>query len=186
MIRIHVPDEARTGHRLSSVLFDAASSTVRDVSIVGQVGVALGMDVIRPVSDVTWSFPRIVDSTDPVVFRMECRNTGNFTTQLEGTVDISGMFEGDNRLQAASDPIAIGETASLQVIWDETPLFAIKRVTLGISSGIGAPVEQKAFLIVFPWKLTLMLALIASIAAAGARFTPFLAKVLNRNGRRVE
>lgn len=115
---------------------------------------------------------------------MEGRNTGNFTTKLQGDARIAGIVWGDVDLQAASGLLEVGETASLQAVWDETPLFAIKRVTLDLSSGIGAPVEQKAFLVIFPWKLTLMLVLMAAIAASGAGFQPKLAKVFSENGRR--
>lgn len=183
VIHINVPENAQTGQHVSTVFFEAASSSTKDVSIVSRVGVALSIDVIRPVSDVTWSYPHIVDSADTVVFRMEGRNAGNFTTRLAGTVDISGIF-GNDSLQVSSDPIAIGETASLQVVWDEAPLFAVNRVTLDLSSGIGAPVEKKTFLIIFPWKLTLLLAFIVTIVAAGVRFRPFLANVFSRIGRR--
>jgi len=185
VIHVDVPADAQTGKRVSAVLFDAVSSNVSDVSIVGRVAVALTIDVIIPVSDVTWSYPHIIDSTDPVVFQMEGRNTGNFTTRLEGKVDISGLFS-NRTLKATSDPVVIGETTQLQVIWDETPLLAIKRVTLDLGSGIGAPVEQRAFLIIFPWKLTLILMLIVVIAVAGARFQPFFPNVFSRKGRRGE
>jgi len=184
VIHIGVSDEAQPGQQAATVSFDAASSSTRDVSIVGEVGVAIGVEIIRPVSDVTWSFPRFVDSSERVIFQAKGRNTGNFTTRLEGSADISGMFEGNNSLTAASGPISIGESADLQAVWDETPLFAIKRVTLDLSSGIGAPVEQKAFIIVFPWKLTLMLFLILAVSAAGGLLQPFLAKVFSSNGRR--
>lgn len=183
VIHINVPENAQTGQHVSAVFFEAASSSTKDVSIVSRVGVALGIDVIRPVSDVTWSYPHIVDSADTVVFRMEGRNAGNFTTRLAGNVDISGIF-GNDSLQVLSDPIAIGETASLQAVWDEAPLFAVKRVTLDLSSGIGAPVEKKTFLIIFPWKLMLLLAFIVTIVAAGVRFQPFLANAFSRIGRR--
>jgi hypothetical protein len=184
VVRVKVPDDAQPGQWQSSVFFDAGSSAERDVSIVGQVGVVLSIEVIRPVTDVSWSFPRIIDSTDKVVFRMEGRNSGNFTTKLEGDARLAGIVRGDVDLQAASGPIAVGESASLQAVWDETPLFAIKKVTLDLSSGIGAPVEQKAFLVIFPWKLTLMLVLIAAIAATGAGFQSKLAKVFSGKGRR--
>lgn len=186
VIHINVPDDVQTGHRLSAVLFDAASSGAREVSIVGQVGVAIGVDVIRPVSDVSWSIPRIVDSTDSVVFQMAGRNTGNFTTRLIGTAVISGIFgEGNARLQAASDPVAIGETATLQAIWEDAPLFAIKKVTLGLSSGIGAPIERKVYILIFPWKLILTLSSLLAVAALGVSFRPRLAKVFSRNWRKV-
>ncbi|MBI5871138.1 MAG: hypothetical protein HZB44_09370 [Actinobacteria bacterium] len=186
VVHIRVPEDAQPGRRLSSVLFDAASASTRDVSIVGQVGVAISTEVIHPVSDVSWSFPRIVDSMDQVTFWMEGRNTGNFTTRLEGTAIISGIFEGNNSLLAASDPVAVGESASLQAVWDEVPLFAIKKVKLDLSSGVGSPVERQAYILIFPWKLLLMLALMAAIAAVGARFQPSLAKVFSRNGRKVD
>lgn len=179
VVRLKIPDETQPGHRLTSVLFDAAASSERDVSIVGEVGVVFSIEVIRPVADVSWSFPRLIDSSDQVVFGMEGRNTGNFTTKLQGDARIAGIVWGDLDLQVASGPLAVGETASLQAVWDEAPLFAIKRVTLDLSSGIGAPVEHKAFLVIFPWKLTLMLALMSAITAAGARFQPSIAKVFS-------
>ena len=185
-VHIDVPAVAQTGKRLSSVLFDAKSSSEKDVSIVGQVAVVLSINVIHPVSDVTWSFPRIVDSTDALVFRMEGRNTGNFTTKLVGDARLKGIVRGDVDLQASSEPITIGESTTLQAVWDETPLFAIKRATLDLSSGIGAPVRTEATIFIFPWKLMLMGLFIAVLAFAGARLQPFAVKVYQANWRRTD
>ena len=60
----------------------------------------------------------------------------------------------------------------------------MKRATLDLSSGVGAPVEKKATLMIFPWKLSLMLILIAAVAVAGARYQPIIANVFSSNGRR--
>lgn len=179
VVRLQIPDEMQPGHRLTSVLFDATATSERDVSIVGQVGVVFNIEVIRPVADVSWSLPHLVDSSDHVVFGMEGRNSGNFTTKLQSDARITGIVWGDVDLQVSSAPLPVGETASLQADWDEAPLFAVKRVTLDLSSGIGAPVEHKALLVIFPWKLTLMLALMSAIAAVGARFQPKIAKVFS-------
>ncbi len=186
IIRVQIPDDLEVGNRHLSVLFDAASRSERDVAIIGQVGVALSLDVIHPVADVRWSLPHLIDSSDVVTFSMEGRNSGNFTTALSGTADISGLLGAGNRLQTGSAQIAVGETAKLQAVWDEAPLFDISRVTLDISSGIGVPVENKTIVLIFPWKLTTMLLLMATVAAAGAWWQPELAKVLSPNGRRMD
>ena len=184
IIRVAIPDNAQPGRQLSSVSFEAASSAGRDVAIVGQVGVALDTQIIRPVADVNWSFPRIIDSTDQAVIGMEGRNAGNFTTRLEGKAKITGIFGDDISLIAVSAPVKVGESVFLQAVWDETPTFSMKRATLDLSSGIGAPVEKKATLMIFPWKLSLMLILIAAVAVAGARYQPRIANVFSSNGRR--
>lgn len=185
IIHISTDPDAQPGHRVSTVLFDASPASTSDVSIVGQVGVAVGAEVIQPVSDVTWSFPRVIDSMDQVVFQMAGRNSGNSTTRLVGKAVITGLFGGDDSLIATSDPVEVGESASLQAIWSDIPLFAIKKLTLDLGSGVGVPVERQTYLLIFPWKLALLLTSILAIAAVGARFQPFLAKVFSRNGRKV-
>ena len=89
-IHITVPDDAPPGQWHGAVLFDAASAAERDVSIVGQVGVAVDLDLIRPVTEVSWNLPHLIDSSEPAVFGMAGRNTGNFTTALQGEADIRG------------------------------------------------------------------------------------------------
>lgn len=182
-ITINVPENAPAGRRQQTILFDAASSSGNDVAIVGRVGMELDLNVIHPVADVRWSFPHIIDSSEEVVFDASGRNSGNFTTRLEEKVDLTGLTGRDTNLAGASDPLPVGQTATVRALWDEAPLFSVQRGVLGLGSGVGTPVKATAFFIIFPWKLSLMLALMAATAATGARFQPIIAKVLAPNGR---
>lgn len=183
-IIIKVQDETPSGRYQQQILFDASPSSGRDVAIIGRVAMGLDVSVIHPVDNVSWSFPRLVDSSEQVSFIAQGQNMGNYTTSLIEKIELSGILGAKVDLRAASEPVAIGETAHLQAIWDEAPLFSIKKTTLSVGSGVGAPVKDSAFLVVFPWKLSLMILMMAAIAAAGARFQPFFAKVFAANGRK--
>lgn len=183
-VGILAPDDAVPGNWQQTILFDAAHTAGADVSIVGRVSMMLDLTVINSVEDVKWSFPRLVDSTEEVSFDASGRNAGNFTTRLEEKVDLAGPVTGDINLVSKSDPITVGESAKLQAVWTESPLFSVKRATLTIGSGVGKPIRSEALIVVFPWKLSLMLGLMVLTAATGAWFQRFFAKVLADNGRK--
>ncbi|MHB8858927.1 MAG: COG1470 family protein [Thermoleophilia bacterium] len=182
-ISIKVPEDAPSGSRRQTILFDTASSSGADLAVVGRVGMELDLSIIHPVEDVRWSFPHIIDSTEEVSFEASGRNAGNFTTRLASRVDLTSLFATGATLSSASDPLPVGQTAVVKAVWEEAPVFSAERAELELGSGVGAPVRSSTFLIVFPWKLSLMLALMAATAAAGARFQPIIAKVLAPNGR---
>lgn len=183
-ITIKIQDDTPPGRYRQQIFFEAAPSAARDVAIAGRVAMGLEVTVIHPVENVSWSLPHLVDSSDQVSFIALGQNTGNFTTSLIEKVEISGLLGRKIDLLAASEPVAIGDTANLRAIWDEAPLFSIKKTTLSVGSGVGAPIKTGAFLVVFPWKLSLMILMMTAIAAAGARYQPFFTKVFAANGRK--
>ena len=184
-VRISVPEEASPEKWQQTILFDEAPATGANVAIVGRVSTVLDLTVINPVGDTGFSFPRLIDSTEAAVFGATGRNTGNFTTRLKERIDLSGFLSGDTSLEAVSDPTGIGETADLQAIWSDSPIFSISRANLSVGSGVGNPARTSALVIVFPWKLTLMLGLISATALAGAFLEPETAKVFAAKWRRI-
>ena len=48
------------------------------------------------------------------------------------------------------------------------PTLAVKKVKVSMGSGVGSPVEKNALLLVFPWRLSLLVLAILLAVAAGA------------------
>ncbi|MFA6001737.1 MAG: hypothetical protein WC828_06435 [Thermoleophilia bacterium] len=183
-LSINVPAGAEAGQRRSMILFDVRPASGRDVSIVGQVAVVLDIKTIHPVDDVHFTFPHIIDSTDAVTFTMQGRNAGNFPAGLQGKADIDGLFGKYLVVNAASENINIGQSAKMDSIWDKSPLFGVGKVTVKLSSGVGAPVEQSSWFLVFPWKICVMIIFIAGAGFAGAHSSPVFTKVFSLKRRK--
>lgn len=183
-LNIYVPAGVEAGQHRSLLLFDVIPASGRDVSIVGQVAVVMDIKTIHPVDDVRFTFPHIIDSTDTARFTLQGRNAGNFPTRLQGKVDIDGLLGQNLVLKTASENITIGQSGTMDVVWDESPLFGVGKVTITLGSGVGAPVEQSSWFLIFPWKITLMTVFIIVTGVAGVRISPAFAKVFSQKRRK--
>lgn len=183
-LNINVPAGAEAGQSRSLLLFDVIPASGRDVSIVGQVAVVLDIKTIHPVDEVHFTFSHIIDSTDTARFTLQGRNAGNFAIRLQGKVDIDGLLGQNLVLHTASENINIGQSGTMDAVWDESPLFGVGKVTITLGSGVGAPVEQSSWFLIFPWKITLMTAFIIVTGIAGVRVSPAVAKVFSQKRRK--
>jgi len=181
---ITVDEDASAGSLKGRVLFKAAPLREQDVSISGQVAVNLDVDVIIPVDQVSFDSPHLVEAGSPVLFTARGRNNGRFPVRLTGGVDYSGLLVRDFSMTAESGELAVGESADMVLAWHETPAFSLGRVRLFLDSGAGAPVEEKAWLIIAPWRFLLVMAAVALALVAGMAAVPAIAKVLPPNWRK--
>ncbi|MEK7817310.1 MAG: fibronectin type III domain-containing protein, partial [Actinomycetota bacterium] len=99
---------------------------------------------------------------------------------MKGSASTRGLFAGDDSLTAESADVPVGGRAGLNMEWESAPVFGLRAVTMLFGAGVGAPVEKKGLVLVFPWKLSLMVALIILTAFAGARLLPRLAMMFKR------
>lgn len=169
-IQITVPEEAQDGKQKRSIIFDASGIGNDTISIIGRVKVTLDIDVIHPVSDVKFTYARLIDSSDAAVFTMEGRNTANFSTRMEGTVKIDRIFGEDIILQSASEAIANDESTELRIEWRDAPNIGLARMTASMTTGVGAPVTESSIILVFPWKITSIIVVIIGIIYILRRF----------------
>ena len=185
-VSVRIAAGRETGARRvdGSILFLAAPAREQDVSIAGQVGVNLEIEVIVPVDQTFFHTPHLVDGGSPILFTVAGRNNGRFPTRFIGGVEYSGLLARDRKLSAGSEELAVGESTSMHLVWEDTPAFSIGRVTLFIDTGVGAPAEEKAWLIIAPWRFLLALAAVALALAAGMFASPGVANVLPPNWRK--
>ncbi len=183
---IRVSPDAEVQARKATVLFLAEPLSERDVTIAGQVVVLVEANIIRPIDKASLSAPRFSDANGALLFTAEGRNNGNFPTRLESVVRITGPFSDDIVLSADSAELAVGETAVIELEWSNTPAFALRRVRHTLSSGIGVPVERTSVLVIVPWRLILMLCVIAAATAAGALLLPVFTNVFPPKGRKTK
>lgn len=175
-ISIKTPADMADGPRRVMVVFDAGPAAGGEVAIVGRVAVLVDINVIRPVKEVTWTIPHFIDSSAPASFSVRAINSGNFPTGLVENVELAGI-SGSVNLQSQKKQVAVGDQVLLEAFWEESPLLAVKIATLSVGSAVGAPVQEKTLVMVFPWKLCLALIAIALTAFAGGRLMPFYTKV---------
>lgn len=185
-LSIKVAPGAESGSSKAAALFLAEPLTERDVSIAGQVAVNVDVALIRPLEAVSLTTPRFSDANGTMTFAARARNNGNFPTALKTTVSLTGLFADDLVLKASSDQLAVGEEGAVELEWTDTPAFAIRRLHHSVSTGVGAPVENDGFLIIAPWRLALMLLVIASATLTGIFLTPLITNVFPLNGRKTE
>ena len=183
---IRTSPDADVQTRKAMTLFLAEPLAEQDVTIAGQVAVMVEVSMIRPIDLVSFSAPRFSDSNSTLLFTAEGRNNGNFPTTLESTVRITGPFADDVILTASSGELAVGETGVVELEWSETPAFALRRVHHKISSGVGSPVEKTSLLIIAPWRLALILLVIAAVIVAGVLLRPLFPNVFPPNGRKTK
>lgn len=179
-VRIRVPDDAPAATHRSTVLFDAVVTGSGNVAVIGQVAVLVDVNVFIPVDSVSWSLPLLVDSTDTAIFHAEGRNSGKFPVRMKGSAIASGLFASDDSLTAESADVPVGGRAGLDMEWESASVFGLRAVTMRFGAGVGAPVEKKGLVLVFPWKLSLMVILILATAFAGARLLPHLNMMFRR------
>ncbi|MHB1390159.1 MAG: hypothetical protein ACYCXF_02845 [Thermoleophilia bacterium] len=175
-VSISVPADMTEGRRQATVIFDTGPAAGGDVAIVGRVAVLIDINVIRPVSDVTWNIPHFINSSDTATFAVQAVNSGNFPTQLVENVELAGIT-GSVNLESRSRQVQVGERVNLETVWEETPLLAFKIATVSVGSSVGAPVHARTLFVIFPWKLSLALIVFVTIALIGVRISPFFAKV---------
>jgi uncharacterized protein YfaS (alpha-2-macroglobulin family) len=166
-VGLRIPSEAQPGQIRAVVDFEIEPAQSSEVAVVGQVEVAFDIQVIRPLAEVEWSWPRFVDSGDTARFWMKGRNTGNFPTRLTGTATIKGLLFGTTELQAESKNLAIGQDGEIELSWPDPPMFGIKRVTLSLSAGAGSPVQKDFLIVILPSRLPLIGLLISLAAVSG-------------------
>jgi hypothetical protein len=160
-VKIAVPAEADAGEQQASIIFNAADVDEGDLSIIGQVRVGVLVKVIHPASNVEFSFPRIVSPGEDVVFSLSGTNSGSFPARLEGRVQLEGLSGEDKVLQASSDMLQTGESSDLQVEWTDAPYIGLRRATVSLGTGAGAPVTESGYILVFPWKLFMIVLAVA-------------------------
>lgn len=165
-VKIAVAPEADAGEHRAVALFNAVPASGRDIAIVSQVSSLIDIDVIHPVDEVQWDVPFFVESGSDATFRVEARNSGRFTTELVEKVDLTGVT-GTLHLESPPEAVDVGEQRQLSATWDDAPLIALKRATYSVGSSVGAPVEKKAFFIIFPWKIALAAGLILILSYMG-------------------
>ena len=183
-VRVAAGREAGAGRVDGTILFLAVPAREQDVSIAGQVGVNLEIEVIVPVDQTIFHTPHLVDAGSPILFTVAGRNNGRFPTRMAGGMEYSGLLARDRKLSAGSGELAVGESTSMRLVWADTPAFSLGRVTLFIDTGVGAPVEHKAWLIIAPWRFLLALAAVSLAAAAGMFASAGVANVLPPNWRK--
>ncbi|MHB0915039.1 MAG: COG1470 family protein [Thermoleophilia bacterium] len=167
-VNVRVPDDAVAGAQQGFVMFNVVDSHARDVAIVGKVRTSVTVNVIRPISDVEFSYPMFVGSSGPVTFNIKGRNTSEFATDVEAVVEL-GRLLGDDLVLSQSILLANQEAFNMQALWEEPPLFGVKRLTISVSSGVGAPVKKSSLILIFNWKLLppLMGVLVAAFILRG-------------------
>jgi hypothetical protein len=179
-LMIHVPDDASAGEQTAFVIIDVNGASQQDVAIVGNVQVSIGLNVIAPVSDVDFTFPRIVTSPNEVMFTMQGRNTSDFPTSFQGKVELDGLWGDDVVLQQESSAIDNDETFDLQVIWDDAPSIGIRKMTISLSSGVGAPVTKSGYIFFISWKVLIFTLALLIILPVIIRKSPAIANVFRR------
>lgn len=124
-ISIRVPADMADGPRRVMVVFDAGPAAGGEVVIVGRVAVLVDINVIRPVKEVAWTIPHVIDSSAPASFSVQAINSGNFPTGLVENVELVGI-SGSVKLQSQKKQVAVGDQVLLQAFWEESPLPAYK------------------------------------------------------------
>jgi hypothetical protein len=168
------------GEQTAYAVIDVSGASQHDVAIVGNVQVSIGLNVIAPVSDVDFTFPRIVTSPNEVMFTMQGRNTSDFPTSFQGKVELDGLWGDDVVLQQESSAIDNDETFDLQVIWDDAPSIGIRKMTISLSSGVGAPVTKSGYIFFISWKVLIFTLALLIILPVIIRKSPAIANVFRR------
>lgn len=181
LIEVAPESEARNSRAVAFFLVEPLNG--RDVSISGQVAVTVDVKVIRPIEDVNLSTPHFSDANGSLLFIAGARNNGKFPTRLQSRVSLTGLFVDDVNLTASSDELAVGEGGSVEVEWPEPPAFAVRWVHHSVGTGVGSPVEEDGLLIIAPWRLALMLLVVAAAVTVGAFIPPAFTNVFPTKGR---
>lgn len=166
-VHVVVPDDAETGTQEGFVSFNV-DAAAHEVAIVGKVRTSVTATIIRPISDVEFSFPVFVGSSDPVSFNIRGRNTSEFSTDVEAAVKLGSLL-GDDVTLSQSSSLKNQETFDMQGLWEDPPLCGIRWLTISVSSGVGAPVTKSSPILIFNWKLLppLMIVLAAAFILRG-------------------
>lgn len=182
-VHVVVPDDAETGIQEGFVSFNVVDADAHEVAIVGKVRTSVNATIIRPISDVEFSIPMFVGSSGPVAFDIRGRNTSQFSTTIASVVELGSLLGEDIVLRRSSDMLNNNETYDMQVLWDDPPLFGIRKVTIRATSGVGSPVARSTFILIFSWKLLplLLAALTATFLLRGK--LPAIANVFHINWR---
>lgn len=164
MVRIAVPADAAPESQEGAITFNVVAVSGAAVTIVGEVRTAVALNVIKPVSDAEFSYPLIAGGPGPLVFTMKGRNTSEFPARITGDVELKALLGEDVVLHRSSGQISNDETFEMQAVWEDPPLFGIRKMTIRLNSGVGVPETKTAYMLIFSWKL--MLAIIFLAAAA--------------------
>ncbi|RJQ44258.1 MAG: hypothetical protein C4534_06775 [Gaiellales bacterium] len=175
-VHVAVPSDAGVGRGEAYIFFNVADASAGNVAIIGKIRVAVEMNVIRPVSEADFSYPLIIGS-GPVTFTMRGRNTSEFPVAMDGRIVLESLLGEDVELVSSSRQVSNDESFELQAVWQDPPLFGIRRLKLSLSSGVGAPVTKTSYILIFSWKLVPALFLLVAAAAILIKKKPAIANV---------
>ncbi len=167
-IAVDVPDDAEPGERYVSVLLSVPPPDTADgnVAVTHRIAARLYIQVpserIERVEVGELTGPRLVDG--PAELELTVHNRGNVHRQFARNTQLIATANGAE-IPFPAFSVLGDSTRIVQTAWNDPPTFCWCNITVEIDDGQGNIASVSTVVIVFPWRLTIiLLALVAGLA----------------------